>query len=435
MPDTPIHGRNAAPDQGFATGGCDAGATVLGHEARRVASLLAAWAEMAPVPVVAALADTSSAHARRHLEHLVRCGLAEQVPYGYRMATGAPGSVAPVPAAIDGPGWARVAQWCTAALFEAASVLGAVTLPGGDPSPIADRPAPDLPDRPTGLAWHGACYPMLVRVLRQQSECGRVEAVWRLALLMLNIDAVAGPGPAWRAVAILGTQAAQRSGDVAGEAMIGEYQGSLLLECGEIDAARSLQEQVWNLRAAEGDPTGLARSDHALGLVELRAGQLPEAELLFRRALQGAETVGCEELANFALLHLGATLARTSVSGEAEGLLKQARWEFLKAGSARAPYEADALGALAGMYLRRGQLPLALATAADALEVATEAGLPLNLAAALTELGAAQKAMGDTGAGLASQLEARAIYLTLDHVPRAEQVAEQITAMSRPPGV
>lgn len=433
MQDTDVPGDNAEPDRGCAAGGRDPGAAVLGREAHGVWAILAAWAEAAPVPVVAALADVSSVHARRHLEHLVRCGLAEQVPYGYRIVAGAAGRVAPGPAVLDGCGWARVAQWCTPALFEAASLLGAVDLPGGAPSWIEDRPEPDLPDRPAALDWYAASYVMLMRVLRQQFDDGRDTAVWRMALLMLMIDVAAGPGSAWREVAELGIAAARRAGYPAGEAMIGEYRGLLLLECGEIDLARSVLEEVRGRRAGAGDQAGIARSNLALGLAQLRAGHLLEAELLFRKALDGARTVGSGELAAFAMLHLGATLARRApVLDEAEGLLKDARWAFQKVGRAREPYEADALRALAGMYRRRGQLPHALTLAAEALEVATWAGLPINLAAVLTELGTVQEAAGDTAAGLASLREARGIYLTLGDMLRAGHLAQQITA-SRPP--
>ena len=429
MQDTDGLGQDAEQDRGCAAGGRDPGAGVLGREAHGVAAILAAWGEAAPVPVVAALADMPSAQACRHLEHLVRCGLAERVPYGYRIVAGAAGRVAP--AVLDGCGWARVAQWCTPALFEAAGVLGAVDLPGDAPSWVEDRPEPDLPDRPAALDWYAASYTMLMRVLRQQFDDKRVEAVWRMALLMLMIDVSAGPGSAWREVADLGIAAARAAGNPAGEAMIGEYQGLLLLECGETDLARSVLEQVRGRRVGAGDQPGIARSDLALGLVQLGAGHLVKAELLFRKALDGARTVNSGELAAFAMLNLGATLARGTLPDEAEGLLNEALWAFQKVGRTREPYEADALRAQAGMHRRRGQLPHALTLAAEALEVATWAGLPLTLAAVLTELGTIQEAVGDTAAALASLREARAIYLTRGDTLRAGQLAQQITA-SRP---
>ncbi|HTJ72679.1 MAG TPA: tetratricopeptide repeat protein [Actinospica sp.] len=397
----------------------------LGAEASRVLEVLAAWNEPAPVPVVAALTDLTCSSANRHLRHLVRCGVAERSSGGYLAAAEAADLVTP---AVIAGGWVRAARWCLVALFEAASVLGVVALPEDEPPLVPGCPPPHLPDRLAAADWYTASYSALSRVLREASSSGLVESAWHIALLMLNIDAALGPGPAWQGIAELGFAAAQRAAEPVAEAMIGEYRGKLMLACGEIEDARTLQEQVWAWRAAAGDERGVARSFNALGLVELRAGDLAAAEPLFRKALTCAEALEFEEFATYARLNLGAVLARTGAPGEAKDLLNEAI-DALRAGG-RAPYEADGLRTLAGLHRCRGHLELARDLIDRAVEVASRAGLPVYLAAVLTDLAAVQKAEGDLLAGLASLREARLIYLELGDELRAEQVATEILAAS-----
>jgi tetratricopeptide (TPR) repeat protein len=406
------------------------GVAGLGAVARRVVAVLAevsgreGWT--VPVAVIAALADIPGASGLRQLQHLARCELAESAVGGFRIRADAAGSIEP--AVLDAAAWARAGRWCLSALFETAAVLGSATLPDDPPSPVEGLPTLELPGRAAAVEWYSAVYPVLARVVRRLSEDGNVEAVWRLALLMLNVDVVAGPGTAWRGVADLGLAAARRAGDAPAEAMIGEYEGKLLLATGEIDAARALQEEVFGWRSAAGDQTGIVRSLNALGLVEQRAGDLAAAEPLFRKALAAAEGQGFEEFAAYARLNLGAVLAEAGAPGEAEALLTDARRELRESG--RTPYEADAARTLAGLYRRRRQLPRALAMATEAVQIAERGGLALYLAAALSELAAVQKAAGEVMEALGHLREARVIYLAVGDEPRAAKLADEITAIS-----
>ena len=403
----------------------------LGAEASRVLAVLAAWNEPVPVPLLAALMELTCSAADRHLRHLGRCALAEYSAGGYLATAKAADLVEP---AVIAGGWVRAARWCEVALFEAASVLGVVALPEYEPPLVPGCPAPHLPDRASAAEWYAASYRTVTRVVREAWAGGLVESVWPVVLLMLNIDAASGPGPAWRGIAEMGFAAAQRAGEPVAESMIGEYRGKLLLACGEIEDARTLQEQVWAWRATAGDEHGVARSFNALGLVELRDGDLAAAEPLFRKALKCAEALGFAEFAAYAKLNLGAVLARTGAPGEAKDLLHEALDALRESG--RAPYEADALRTLAELHRRRGRLKRARDVIDRALEVATRAGLPLYLAAVLTELGAVQQAQGDLLAGLASWREARLIYLELGDELRAEQLANDIiTASDAFPGI
>ncbi|HTJ72688.1 MAG TPA: tetratricopeptide repeat protein [Actinospica sp.] len=398
----------------------------LAEQARVLQRLMAGAGESWPAAVLAALADLPTATAHRHLEHLVRAGSALRAGDEYAPV---PGQQVQNPITPDLAAWARVADWYLASAYRAADVLGSVALPANETiseslarPPLAPRAAAEA------IAWYQATHTRLRSVMERAAAAGDHRRVWQLALLTLNIAAVAGPAGDWRTATELGLNAAYADQAEGAAAMVKEYQGKLMLACGEIEDARTLQEQVRAWRAAAGDEHGMVRSFNALGLVELRAGHLAAAEPLFRKALACAEALEFEEFATYARLNLGAVLARTGAPGEAKDLLNQAI-NALRA-SGRAPYEADGLRTLAGLHRRCGQLRSARELIDRALEVASRAGLPLYLAAVLTELAAVQKAEGDLQAGLASLHEARLIYLELGDELRAEQVATWIVAAS-----
>lgn len=403
----------------------------LGSGAWRIAEALARL-DAAPVPIVAAAADVASVQARRHLDHLVRSNLAEHVDGRYTLTAEGCSMFADAPA-LDVAGCERVAHWYASALFAAARRLGSAALPGGEEiDPVPDRPAPVWAGFPEVASWYAGEYESLLDVLEGEVRAGRNRSAWRLALLMLNIDAVTGPSPAWREVAELGAGAAGKTSERAGQAALAEYHGKLLLAVGEIEAARAAHEQAKDLWTALGDEAGIVRSLNALGLVELRAGRVAEAESRLARALELAEEIDAEEFATYARLNLGAVCARTGLLGEAGRLLTQSIKELRESG--RQPYLADALRALAEVHRRRGEHQRAREIAHEALEVATGCGLPQFLAAVLVELGAIHEAAGESHDALACWHEAQGIYTELGDGLRAQAVREQLDTLDHREG-
>lgn len=410
-----------------------------------------------PVPALAALADLPTATTCRHLDHLVRTGVAQCSDARYAILrapapteTGADGEVRPGAArghiaperdgapgfvagekegaaiSPDPAGWSRAAHWYLASLHRAAVVLRSASLPGRESiSAGPDRPAAPLERPAEALAWYQGAVPEIELVLERAIAGGDDEQAWRLALLSANIAALTRPIGSWELVLGTGLDAARRVKDPEAESMILEYTGHLLLQSGHVDNARTVQGAALHLRVKQRDPVGQVRSHYAQGQVELRDENLAAAETHFSMALDLAAGIPDAQFAALARLNLGASRARRGARVQAHGLLEQAAAYFRETG--QAGYLAGALHEQAAIYRRHGEHSRALQLATDAVEEAVRAQLPIHLAGAVGELGRVHAAMGALDAAGAAFAEAKAIYAEADDVLRADRVEQEIS--------
>jgi len=397
--------------------------------ARRLLALLAGLDPAgAPLSVLAAYADLPSATALRHLTHLTRVGLTEGGAGDERAFRLAPG---PAPVRAEPPGEAghvRAAAWYLGCAFQAARVLGADALPGGEQIPPDPARPPYTPaDRFGALEWFAANRDRLAGVLEQACGLRDDAQAWRLALLMLNLGCFAGPWDGWREVHGRGMGAARRARHRAAQAMLEEYAGKLELTGGDPEAARHCHHRSLELRSAAGDTAGVSRSINTLGVVRLREGALPEAEALFERALAGALEAGDEEFTTFALMNLGAVHARDGRPRQAVTELETAAVRLRAAG--REPYVSNALADLAAAHLALGDLDRAQAAAVEAEQAAVDAGVPMFLPDPLIQHAHVLLERGHLPHALARLHEARGVYLALGDEMRAARVANQITRL------
>lgn len=408
--------------------GIGAGVTApLCDEARVLARLLAGAGTTLLCEVLAALADLPSTVTRRHLEHLVRTGLALHTGEGYAPVSG---SRIDKPLVPDLAAWARVTEWHLACVYRAAQVLGSAALPGGETITMpADRPALDPRNATAAITWYQATHTRLLSALDRAVAARDHGPAWRLALLTLNVAAVAGPAGDWEEVVELGLDAA-RSDPAASPlvaAMVMEYQGKLLVHTGQFEDARNAHGAALALREESGDLLGAARSINGLGLVALREGEIPAAVSLFARALDAAVSAGSAEFAAYARLNLGAALAEQGQARQAREQLEQAA-SYLR-GAGRGNYLADTLHRLAATHRAEGDHARALVLATEAVHEATCAGLPMYLAGPLCELAEIHLVLGDTTVARAALAEARGIYAELGDVVRAVRIEGRIEAI------
>jgi tetratricopeptide (TPR) repeat protein len=399
-------------------------AAPLCDEARVLARLLAGGVDAVPCEVLAALADLPSAVARRHLEHLVRTGQAFRDTGGYAVVDGA---CTQEPLTPDLAAWARVTDWYLACVYRAAEALGSAALPGGERIEApADRAALAPRNTAEAIAWYHAGHTALLSVLDRAVAAGDYSRAWRLALLTLNVAAVAGPAGDWEEVVDLGLSAAwsdlaSGSGPVA---MVMEYQAKLLVHAGAFEDARAVHGAALALREEAGDLLGAARSINGLGLVALREGDLDTAAGLFDRAGIAAVAAGSAEFGAYARLNLGAALVELGRVGEARELLEQAEAYLREAG--RGNYLADTLHRLAATHRAQGDHARALVVVTEAIHEATCTGLPMYLAGPLSEFAEILLALGDTTGARAGFAEARGIYADLGDVVRAVRIEARI---------
>lgn len=406
--------------------------TPLTAQASRILAVLAGLDDgEVPAPLVAAHAGVTTATARRHLQHLSRIGLVQPgkaEPDTFRVAAG---PVVPRPAPPTDAGWARATAWQLGCVFQAAQVLGAAALPGGEQLPPDPNRPPRVPaGRAQALAWFAGERDRLTAALGRACQVGDDACAWRFSLLMLNIACFAGPWPVWTQVFRTGMRAARRARHRGAQAMLFEYAGKLKLTGGDPSSARRFHQASLRIRTEDGDTVAVVRSINALGVVFLRCGELPEAEMMFGQALDLAQAAGDEEFATFALMNLGAVHARNGNPERAAQELGDAITSLRRAG--REVYVANALEDLAAAHRIAEDLPRALQAALDAEYEATDAGVPMFLPGPLIELAAIHAADGHRSIALARLHEALAVYEEIGDETRVARTRTLITSLLEP---
>ncbi|HTJ67936.1 MAG TPA: tetratricopeptide repeat protein [Actinospica sp.] len=397
-------------------------------QARAVhAALTGAGPSEHPAAVIAALADTPTTTARRHLRHLVRIGAAHP---GTAPDTFLPAVQMDPGEPLNPEATGRVTAWYLGCTFQAARVLGAAALPGGKAIDADPSRPPHVPaDRPAALDWFALHRGRLTEVLRSACADGDDARGWRLGLLMLNIGCFTGPWDGWRAVCDLAMHAAGRARHTRAQAMVHEYAGKLELTGGDVQAARARHLLSMELRRASGDVHAAVRSLNTLGVSWLREGSLPEARSLFTEALAMAEVHGYEEFTAYAVMNLGAVHARDGHPAQAVTELHRAI-EILP-GQDREPYIANALSDLCAAHRALDEVPRARQIGEAAARAAANCGVPMFLPGPLVEL--AELDVGDRQyvSALARLHEARAIYTQIGDRLRAAQTRNRIDQVTR----
>ncbi|MEU7934153.1 CHAT domain-containing tetratricopeptide repeat protein [Micromonospora echinofusca] len=98
------------------------------------------------------------------------------------------------------------------------------------------------------------------------------------------------------------------------------------------DARARLLSALRHWQTDDPSPERAARSNHNLGLVAFRAGNLPEAQLRYSRALEHFHTVGNEHEAADARLGLGTVARNRGDVGEARANFRQAQEHYRRTG-------------------------------------------------------------------------------------------------------
>lgn len=405
--------------------------------ARRILAVLAALESQAPAPVIAAHADLPSAVALRHLQHLCRLGLVELEKSDPGLYRAAPGPSPVRPASLSARGHAAVIAWRLESAGEAARVLGAGALPGGEQiEPDPARPPLVPAGRGEALVWFVTEREALARDVEGAYEQGADHLAWRLALQVLGLTCFTGPWDGWRKVYERGMASAKAEKRCDAQAMFEELAGKLELTAGDHAAAREHQNRALALRAADADKLGIVRSLNAIGLIFLREQAWREAGELFGWALDGARNLGDEQFETFALLNLGAVHARCGQEQVAVTELESAIDRLRTAG--RDPYVANALQDLALAYRAAGQIERAEQAACDAVAAAVEAGIPMFLPGPLIESARNQAARGHLRVARALLCEAFGIYREIGDERRAycthSEIARLGGAMAGPEG-
>jgi tetratricopeptide (TPR) repeat protein len=257
---------------------------------------------------------------------------------------------------------------------------------------------PPFDDAAGALSWLDGERANLVAIVVQAAGLGVPEAAWRLADLLRGYFWLQRHTVEWLTVAHSGSAAAQREGELRGQAAA-ELNLADAYQCAERgDQAIERYRRALALTRQAGWAEGRATALGNLGIMYYEQGHLAEAAEHYRQALELDRRIGWRigeavNLGNLATVHR--ELGRLSESAEG---YRHALVIFAQAGARYG--QADATSNLGMVCHELGQLPLALEHLERGLEMHREIGERYGEANTLNSLAALQHDLGRDGPAL-----------------------------------
>ncbi|HEY1916509.1 MAG TPA: tetratricopeptide repeat protein [Streptosporangiaceae bacterium] len=307
--------------------------------------------------------------------------------------------------------------YAAAALLEPAALRFrlAEPQPGVIPEPAAD------PDQ--ALAWLAAEHRVLLALAALSAEQGFDTHAWQLPCVAAGFLGLRGHWAQWAATSRTALAAAQRLGDLAGQAHASRSAGCACLHLGEYDEASRHLRQAIELFGRLGDKGAVSRSLLNLAHTFEKQGQYREASRDADQALELAQAVGDVR---------GQAAALNAVSwcrlqlGEYDASMTHAQRALdLYRGVGDRSGEAATLDSLGYTHHLRGEYSEAIACCDLAAQLSRRLGYRYAEYEALMHLGDARQATGDTTAARASWLQALTILDELRH-PSADDLRARL---------
>ncbi|MET9247180.1 BTAD domain-containing putative transcriptional regulator [Nonomuraea sp. NPDC003709] len=261
------------------------------------------------------------------------------------------------------------------------------SLVSGDPATaVATR------DIRESVEWLAAERAFLVSLVADLHAAGLDEGCWRLAHLLAPYLERHRFLDDWRAVAARALEAARRSGDDRGEALVLLDQGDLHLAEREWELAHGRLRLALGMFLRQGRTREVNHTRRRLGRVHLEQGRLEDAERALRTCLEGADN---QRDAADAERVLGAVLRRAGRLDEAAERLRAAVKHLEELGDRHR--QADTLLDLSATHLAQAAKTDARAAAEQARSIAVRLGDRLLDAHALLALARLNRAEGAAG--------------------------------------
>ncbi len=298
-------------------------------------------------------------------------------------------------------------------------------------------PVPPLPanirsatgDHDDALAWFAAEHPVLIRAVRQAAATGFETYAWQLAWTLTTFVAPRGLWQDQLAVQRIALAAAERSGDVAGQAVANRLLARAETRLGDLDTADERLRRALDLYGRLDDPTGQAQTLHNYAELCYLRGRLDEGIRHVLDALRLYRQVGNHAGEARTLNAVGWLYAATgdyhrAIESCAEALARQ-----------RASGDSNGQGAtldsLGFAYHRLGEHQRAADCYERAVGLFRDSADRYHEAETLQRLGEARLATGDrAGAAAAWRLAARLLDDLGD--PAAAHAYDQSERLSRP---
>jgi DNA-binding SARP family transcriptional activator/tetratricopeptide (TPR) repeat protein len=377
----------------------------------------------------ASLAGLDADQAAAALTELTRAHLlTEQVPGRYECHDLLRGYAAEQARDIDGDGGCAAAVRRVLDHYVHTADAAACWLSPTRPSLAPASPGPQVRPEPIGddgqaLAWFTAECDVLRAALRQ-ADAGFEAHAWRLGCSLVPYFCLCVSWPEWAATSRLALAAAQRAGDLTGQASAHLSLGLATQRLGSPEPAGQHLRQAIDMFLRAGHQVGAARAEFDLAFTLVEQGRPDEALAHVRRAEGLYRAAGHPAGQATAVGAAGWCLVRAGRPAEALAACREGL-ALLSGLSYRLP-EAYVWHATADAHHQLGQHHDAMACYGRALDLYGQVGERYFCGRALACLGDTQQAAGDHDAARGSWQQALSVFQELRH-PDAREVEGKLT--------
>jgi DNA-binding SARP family transcriptional activator/tetratricopeptide (TPR) repeat protein len=299
--------------------------------------------------------------------------------------------------------------------------------PHRDPITVPPPTAGVTPEVPAdGLAWLTGEHPVLFAAIAQAGRAGLDTHVWQLVSTLYPFLLRHARWHDWATVERAALAAAQRLGDVAGQARAHRGIGGALARLGHQDDADRHHHRALRLYHEAGDLTGQGRTHLHLGLSAERRRQLSEAVDHGLRARDLFRTGGNENGHACALNYVGRFYARLGDPQPGLAYLEEALARFDKLDDRDG--QASAWDTIGYAHHQLGDHARAMACFHHALDGYRGLGDRCGEAEALVRLGETHLAAADSATARSVWRQALTIFAELAH-PAADEVRAKLSRL------
>ena len=309
------------------------------------------------IPAAAALAECTEADAARLLGVLADAHLLGEAAVGrYRFhdllrVYAAERAAADDPPASRTAALRRVLTW----YLHTADAADRVLVPTRPHVHL--EPAPVEPLRFTSydsaLAWSDAEYPNLMAAVHTAAAAGEDTVAWKLQVALASYLEICRPWAEWVAVGQTAVKAAQRAGDLKGEAWLLNQLGHPYTGLGRFDDALDCMQRALRIRTETGDRRAQGSTLNNIGVIYGKLERIEDSIRYFQSGLDLAVETGDQRLESIALLNIGEAHQKLAQHDKAAACYRQALLIARKSDAAL--IEGRALTDLSETFLALGQ--------------------------------------------------------------------------------
>lgn len=379
------------------------------------------------IPAAAALAASTSGDAARQLAALADVHmLGETAPSRYRFhdllrTYAAERAATEEPRAERTAALRRVLTWHLHTADAADRVL-VPTRPRIPLGPAAVKPL-EFASYADALAWCDVEYANLMAAVQTAAEVGEDAVAWKLQIALASYLEIRRPWADWVTAGETAVKAAQRAGDLRGEAWLLNQLGHPYMGLGRFDDALDCLQRALNIRMKIGDRRAEGSTLNNIGAICGDLGRFEDSIRYFDRALSLAVDTSDQRIESIALLNLGETYQKLAQHDKAESCYQRAL--RIAGKNDDAWLEGRALTNLSETVLSLGRPAATRDHLRRALVAWQRAGDRKNVAETHHKLGDLLSGIGEARAGRGHWGAAQAIFEELGD-PRARELRRRL---------